>query len=125
MKDMKITEIAREQDDYVMAKGGFAGLFEADETYNNFNREIIRAYGKKYPGAVMGFYNGQAGQDVCFAEIPETDAQLYNFCCDFVIPYADNVLHDEIKRWREGDLSALRRIFDRVTAIKGSYFLWY
>ena len=118
----RIRELVKEQNHYVCLAGGILEIKEADETYNDFNREIIRAYKKKYPDAVIGNINcGLDGADI-FKEIP--DGKLYNFCCDFVIPKEDEKLEEMIFNFRVVGRQ-IDMVDDRIKEIGGQRLLWF
>ena len=93
------------QFNYVRSTGGYLELREADNTYNDWNREQLRAlkmmHGRLFLGSI-NFHGGQrkkvvAGKEGIYEEL--LDQMVYNFGCDFAVPVPDKELGDLIRAW--------------------------
>lgn len=87
------------QFNYVRSTGGYLELREADNTYNDWNREQLRAlkmmHGRLFLGSI-NFHGDQrkkvvAGKEGIYEEL--LDQMVYNFGCDFAVPVP-------IRSWR-------------------------
>ena len=47
---------------YALARDGYLGIDEADDTYNDLNRKIIDAYWERYGAAYLGRINYSGNQ---------------------------------------------------------------
>ena len=111
------------QFDYVRGTGGFLALREADDTYNNLNREQLRAlkmmHGRLWLGSINFFGDKRkkvmAGNEDIYEEL--LDQMVYNFGCDFAVPVPDKELGDLIRAWN-GDERLPKRSVD-VEAMTG------
>ncbi len=121
---------------YASACGGFLEVREADETFNDFNREIIQAVKQQYGCAFLGninFYDRQrkavvAGEQSVYKEYD--GGQVYNFECSFVVPVADAALEQLIVKWNADDslpkgAQDVERITSLVEKIGGANLIWY
>ncbi len=127
---MKVEEILKEQRNYLVGQGR---IQEADETYNNFNREIIEAYanenGKCYLGNI-NFYDDTErkkiakGELSCYQEY--IGQQIYNFAYSFIVPVEDRYLKSLIQSWNSGlpNQVTVNQIFNRIEALGGLVFSW-
>lgn len=129
--DIQLALATRKRICYLQAIGGAGMLKEADETYNEFNREAIRAMalrdGQAYLGSVN--YYGEVRERILAKEqsIYEkyTGGEIYNFSCAFCAPVADEQLEELIRTWNESAPAYLvDKIMHRVEAIGGVNFLW-
>ena len=93
------------QFNYVRSTGGYLELREADNTYNDWNREQLRAlkmmHGRLFLGSI-NFHGDQrkkvvAGKEGIYEEL--LDQMVYNFGCDFAVPVPDKELGDLIRAW--------------------------
>lgn len=122
--------------DYVRGTGGFLALREADDTYNNLNREQLRAlkmmHGRLFLGSI-NFHGDQrkkvvAGKEGIYEEL--LDQMVYNFGCDFAVPVPDKELGDLIRAWN-GDERLPKRSVDveamtgRIEQLGGINLIWY
>ena len=121
-RDKRIDELVQRQVEYVKANGGYACLWEADDTYNSLNFEILRAYKECHTGSKMGsvFDLGHHGIE----DIPD---DLRNFCCDFVVPETDDELEKLVYGIRTGHYSSngVRLLQKAVEDLGGEWFIWY
>lgn len=107
---------------YVMAAGGPMSIPEADERYNDFNREAIEATRLKHGRVWLGDVNGDKDSDIL---TEYTGGPVYNGSCAFCVPVKDQELEDIIRKWRlEGDVKMVGRAMDRVKAIGGTWLSW-
>lgn len=112
----------KEQIEYVAGVGGWMNIFEADDRFNNYSRKTILEYKKEFDTAVIGNINGNA-EEVEFRKIVED--QLYNFCCDFVLPKPDDTLARLLNEWRDtGEYKTLTELTNRITELGGELILW-
>lgn len=124
------------QFDYVRGTGGFLALREADDVYNDLNREQLRAlkmmHGRLFLGNI-NFYGDQrkkivAGEEDVYEEL--LDQMVYNFGCDFAIPVPDKGLEELIRAWN-GDERLPKKLVDveamtgRVEQLGGINLIWY
>lgn len=124
------------QFEYVRNTGGYWALREADDTYNNLNREQLLAlkmmHGRLWLGSI-NFYDDKrkkitAGEESVYEEL--TDQMVYNFGCDFAVPVPDKELEELIRAWN-GDERLPNRLVDveamtgRVEKLGGINLIWY
>ena len=124
------------QFEYVRNTGGYWALREADDTYNNLNREQLLAlkmmHGRLWLGSI-NFYDDKrkkitAGEESVYEEL--TDQMVYNFGCDFAIPAPDKGLEELIRAWN-GDERLPKKLVDveamtgRVEQLGGINLIWY
>ena len=121
---------------YVHSTGGYWALREADKTYNDWNREQLRAlkmmHGRLFLGSI-NFHGDQrkkviAGKEGVYEEL--LDQMVYNFGCDFAVPTPDKKLEELIRAWN-GDERLPKRLVDveamtgRVEQLGGLNMIWY
>lgn len=121
------------QREYVASVGGFLLMREADDTYNSYNREIIRNMKAAYGKAFLGTYNINplhlqliaAGAKSAFTEYGGEDVK--NFSCNFVIPKEDDQIRSLLIEWNRGllNVEVLEKINERVEQIGGEILVWY
>lgn len=124
------------QFNYVRSTGGYLELREADHTYNDWNREQLRAlkmmHGRLFLGSI-NFHGDQrkkvvAGKEGIYEEL--LDQMVYNFGCDFAIPVPDKELEELIRAWN-GDERLPKKLVDveamtgRVERLGGINLIWY
>lgn len=131
---LKIVQAKRHE--YVILCGGFGGIKEADEKYNDLNREEIEAFKKKYGRAFLGKRNfhGKEREEVVAGTrdvyTEYTGGPVENFACDFVVPTPDKKLADMIRAWN-GDETLPKAYRDAeaateyITSIGGVSFIWF
>ena len=112
----------RMQNDYINACGGILGIREGDDTYNGFNRSIIRAFSDMTCGsAVIGKVNERFDS----GEIMETPKEpLYNFCCDFIVPKKDETLEELIEGFAGNAVSA-SKVMNHIERLHGLNIVWF
>ena len=129
--------LAKEQQlRHIGRSGGLGALREADDVYNNLNRELIAALKLMHGTAFLGdvnFYGEDhklvaTGQKSVYEEY--TGQMVYNFGCSFCVPTADETLEELIRAWNSNDTLPKKRInvsaiVDRVKEIGGINLLWY
>ncbi len=123
---------------HIAATGGFWELREADEYYNDLNRERIKAFWMIHGVAFLGDINihdhekyerVRAGSDKdIYTEY--TGQLVYNFGCDFCVPAEDEELADLIRRWNRSEqlpkrMVDVESITGKIEAIGGIQFIWY
>ena len=126
----------KRQNEYVRASGGIWGLQEADDLYNDLNRERLQAlkmmHGRLFLGNV-NFYNDKrekiaVGTESVYDEL--LDQPVYNFEYSFAVPTADEMLGEMIRLWnRDGVRSQktqeIESIIDRIGKLGGINLIWY
>lgn len=124
------------QFDYIRSTGGYLEPREADATYNDWNREQLRAlkmiHGRLFLGGI-NFYDEKrkkivSGEESIYEEL--IGQKVYNFGCDFAVPTPDKELEDMIRVWN-GDERLPKQIVDveamtgRVEHLGGINLIWY
>nr|WP_325212966.1 hypothetical protein [uncultured Oscillibacter sp.] len=116
--------------------GGWGALREADDVYNDLNRQMIEAMKLMHGTAFLGNVNFH-GEDHKLVALGEksvyeeyTGQPLYNFCCSFCVPTADRKLEELIRAWNADDTLPQNRvkvdeIMDRIKAVGGINLIWY
>jgi hypothetical protein len=131
-----VDSILKKQREYLAYTGGVFALREADETYNDFNRDIIAAFKEAHGTAFLGNINfyGEKRQKVADGSASvyeEYIGQLvYNFGADFVVADKDELLESMIRTWNGGHTHSDKRnliaqITDRIAELGGLCFIWY
>ena len=128
-----LKEIRKRQNLYLASTGGAWALREADEKYNDMNREIIDAFKKAYGAAFLGkinFYDEErqrvaSKQQSVYVEY--TGQLVYNCGCSFVVPVKDEDLEARIVEWNAGrnTTSVIDKIMARIEELGGISFVWY
>ena len=130
----KLVELMKKQVDYVASCGGYFSIHEADEYYNDLNREIIKAFKEEYGTSYIGSVNIngvpkekiESGEHDVFTEY--TGQFIYNSGCTFIVPCRDEILETMIREWNCSTCSGgkiVEKIVDRISAIGGIYFIWF
>lgn len=127
-----VEKIQRKRYQYLASIGGIGWLREADDVYNDINREQIAAFKDTFGSAFLGRINFQgeqhkevvAGKRSVFEEY--VGQKIYNFGCDFVVPAKDDVLEKLIRDWNAGIYTkgAIDKIFERIEELGGFNLLW-
>ena len=133
---IKLAYYQKLQERYVLACGGYGGIREADDRYNDLNRWQIEQFLKYHGTAYMcsANYSGERrkgivdGTQSVYDEY--TGQKVYNFGCTYLVPEKDAELEEIIREWnRDGTLpkkySGADAILKRVEEIGGIYFIWY
>lgn len=120
---------------YVYSCGGYDGVREADQSYNDLNRELIDAVRQKFGKAYLGninYYDEKRKEVAAGGSIYEeyTGGTVYNFACAFVVPAPDVEIQQFVRMWNSSnslpaDSSIIDKIFDRVEKIGGINMIWY
>lgn len=118
----RVRELIMEQERYALMNGGYDSIHEADDTYNDMNRKIIREFVKENPKAVMGKYSGFPNG--CFFKEIDTD-ELRNFCCDFVLPEPNDGIKNAIDKMGGNGFPNYALIYELITALGGVCFIWF
>lgn len=128
--------IRRKQLEYIRSCGGYGGIYEADQTYNDFNRALIQAYWMKHGKAYLGninFHGKQreavlAGAPIILTEY-KSGVTVCNFEFSFCIPCRDEKLETLIRAWNGAKLplpaSTLDDIMTRIEQLGGFNLVWY
>lgn len=126
----------RTQNDYLRATGGVWALREADDVYNDLNREMLAAmkmmYGRLYLGSINCHDDKKRrkianGSEPVYEELH--DQQIYNFYCDFAVPTQDAELEKLLRAWNV--MSGIPKMSDadaitgRVKKIGGINLIWF
>lgn len=124
------------QFDYIRSTGGYLEPREADATYNDWNREQLRAlkmmHGRLFLGSI-NFHGDHrkkvvAGKEGIYEEL--LDQMVYNFGCDFAVPTPDKELEKLIRAWNEDErlpkkLVDVEAMTGRVEQLGGINLIWY
>lgn len=120
---------------HILHTGGWLALREADKTINELNRSIIKAVKLQHGQAFLGKNNfdGEKRQKVISGEATVYEEykgqELYNFCCDFVVPVADAEIEKRIRQWAAAELPLPAKLIDQITsrvdAIGGANLIWF
>lgn len=122
------------QNRYIAASGGVLALREADDTYNDLNRNIIEAFRQFHGGtAFIGSVNyyDEDRQKLISGELdairPTAGELVYNFGCDFIIPKFDVALNEMVRDFNKGPATAQKAtgIMKLVEKLGGLSFIWY
>lgn len=124
------------QFEYVRRSGGHLELREADDVYNDLNREQLLAmkmmHGRLWLGSI-NFYDDKrkriaAGEESVYEEL--LDQMVYDFGCAFAVPAPDKELEELIRAWN-GDERLPKKLIDieaitgRVDQFGGLNMIWY
>lgn len=133
---VRLYRALRKQHQYIIDHGSIWKIPEADQGYNDLNREIIeaarKAYGKIYLGNI-NYYDRQRERIVADAEDvfkEYTGEVVYNFGYCFCVPKKDMILRDLIRSWNGAEKTnvvakAPEQIIDRIDEIGGFSFIWF
>ena len=126
--------LVRKQRRYVVSCGGYENIKEADDIYNDLNREIIKAYKVEHGNAVLGsylYYGDEAERIRDGKESPYTeykDQSIANFSCDFILPKEDPYVTEIIRLWNSARIyrgMLHSELVERVEAAGGMMIVWY
>jgi len=122
------------QKDYVISCGGFAQIFEADERYNDYNRDLIASFAMAKGETWIGSFNltKEERDDVRNNGMSvyrkyEGDTVL-NFGCSFIVPKKDEKLEMAIKAWNglnEKNTVRPEHLLNLVERAGGIYLHWF
>ena len=115
-----------QQNRYAIECGGFCGIHEADDTYNDLNIRVIESFRRAYGKAILGSINPFHEGDPIFWEYDGKNT----FFSQFVVAVEDQMLRDYIRAWRGDDTlpkswANVDKITSRVTDIGGELLIWY
>ncbi|MGE4353519.1 MAG: hypothetical protein AB7D36_05495 [Oscillospiraceae bacterium] len=135
---MKTVEsLQQEQRDYIAHSGGYYELREADDVYNDLNREQIIAFAREHSGEAwlgnINYYDEQRKNIAAGRESPYkkyTGQRIYNFEYSFCIPAPNEKLSDLIRSWNtpgnEKDMwNTISAITKLIAMLDGIQFIWY
>lgn len=115
----------KKKNDYVRSVGGILNLTEADETYNDFNREMIDAFKMIHKKCYLGNVNVYGDKPEKLIE-EYTGQKIYNFSYSFCIPKHDEQLEKLIRDWNDtGNANLVDEITDRIEKIGGFNLIWF
>ncbi len=124
----------KKQTDHLLHTGGIWAPREADDVYNDLNREMIEAFRLIHGDAFLGrinFYD-TARERICDGETiyEKCEGQkVCNFGCDFIVPRQDDKIQEYVRTWNRGDWTpydeTIEKITDRVEELGGLLFVWY
>ena len=132
---MKVKDIVKKQNQYVRSQGGYSNIREADQTYNDMNRELIQAMADEYHTAYLGRYqffgreklrifNGTDDVYVIY-----TGQAVDNFDTDFIVPTRDELLETMIRSFnavgKTSNIKLIDRIVSRIYELDGHLTIWY
>lgn len=124
------------QIEHIRNTGGWLELREADEVYNDLNREKLKALKKMYGRLFLGninYYDEKrqaiiSGETSVYEEL--LDQPVYNFGCSFAVPTQDAELEEMIRAWnKDGSLpkkmKTVEAMTDRVEQLGGVNLIWF
>ena len=127
---VKMEKVINRENDYFCLRGG--QILEADEQWNNIQREKIAAvyeYNSKAYIGKINFYGDERNnltENMVFKEY--TGQKVYNFGADFIVPVADGKLAEMIVQWNSEIQSLkanlIKSIFNRIDKIGGLNLTW-
>lgn len=131
-----VIELQKEQTEYENRTGGALALREADDVYNNFNREQIKAYQREHGAAYLGkmnYYDDTGRAEIAagaLSPFTEYTGQLvYNFGADYCISAPDAELTELIRKWNTDGNGSIYKLISAITTrindIGGIMFIWY
>lgn len=128
MEKEDLQKVREKQTDQILycardARQLVCGIYEASDSLNNANRELIlamrSAYGKVFLGNINPGLEGETGLT------EYTGQKLYNFCCDFCVPAYDEELVTLIRQWNTNHQTmTLNGIYARIEKLDGSLLFW-
>ena len=132
-----LMELQQRQNQYLAMTGGVLALRESDDTYNDMNREMIKAFKTVNGTAFLGNINfyGERRQEVASHQrsiyTEYTGQFVYNFGYSFVVPEKDDTLEALVIEWNrgknhtDGGASMVDAIMNRINELGGINFIWY
>ena len=135
--DDMLSRLRKKATEYVLTQGGYGNIREADETYNDINREqlaaLVKLHGKIYLGK-RNIWDRTERQEIMngtrsvYTEY--TGGLIRNFACDFAVPVKDELLEEMIREWNSDETlpkkwSDASKATDRVEEIGGINFVWF
>ena len=113
---MTIAEAVERRDGYWHSCG--YDIHEADDTFNDMNRDIIAAYREAFPEAMIGILL----PDCELRNIPD---DLPNFCAAFVVPKDDAQLRKDLLKYKILGVSLMfDTVYKRIKEIGGEFLSW-
>ena len=132
-----LSQLRKKITEYVMTRGGYGNIREADEIYNDLNREqiaaLLKMHGKIYLGK-RNIWDKTEREEIMngtrsvYTEY--TGGPIRNFACDFAVPVKDELLEELIREWNIDETlpkkwSDASKATDRVEEIGGINFVWF
>lgn len=124
------------QRDHIAQTGGWGALREADEVYNDLNREKIAAFKMWHENIFLGniTFSGEqrlaviAGKESVYKQY--LDETIYNFSCSFCVAERDQKLERMIRAWNQDERlpksgKDIEKITRRIEALGGFSMLWF
>ena len=114
--------------EYIKGSGGMSNIREADNKYNDLNRDIVNAiydgFGSAYLLNVNYGENGDTKEKVAWTEY--TGQMVYNFEFAICVPRRNDALECLILEWRnKGSVATLSRISNCVSTCGGQELTWF
>jgi len=127
----KMQELIKRENEHFRSCGGY--MLEADEKWNNIQREKIAAVykinGKAYLGKINHHGENRKSLTVSDIFVEYTGQKVYNFDADFIVPTADNELAEMIIQWNAAkpplSLKLIKKMQNIVEKIGGTSLKWY
>lgn len=126
-----VKELRLEEHTYIQSIGGYLNLLETDESQNDCNRAIIKAFSREHDETWLGnvnFYGAARLAIINNTYLPLTkyeNQNIYNFEFSFCVPCCDEILCTQIRKWNKGtDKTVLDNIFKRIADLSGEHFVW-
>ena len=120
---MKLAYYRARQSQYTVFRGGYLGICEADDSYNDYNCKIIQALAMEHGYCYLGHFNASGEEEMIYHLYHNGDpVELFGY--DFAIREPDEKLTKFILAWLSNTGSVLD-ITERLDQIGGELFCWY
>lgn len=133
---IQVALIGKRQREHIIQTGGWGALREADEVYNDLNREKIAAFKMWHKDMRLGIItlSGEerlkviAGNGSVYKEY--NGQTIYNFSYSFCVPEADQKLEEMIRAWNRDEQlpksgKSIEKITKRIEVLGGFYMVWF
>lgn len=133
---IQVALIGKKQREHILRTGGWNALREADEIYNDLNRERIAAFKMWHGNMCLGdiTFSGEkrleiiAGRESVYRGY--SGEKIYNFDCSFCVPKADRTLEEMIRAWNRDERlpkngQDIARITKRIENLGGFCMVWF
>lgn len=133
---IQVALVGKRQTEHILRTGGWSALREADEVYNDLNREKIAAFKVCHEDMRLGdiTFSGErrleiiAGRESIYKEY--AGEKIYNFSYSFCVPEADQRLEEMIRAWNRDERlpkngEDVAKITERIEALGGFCMVWF
>ncbi len=119
-----VEDVRREINTYIICCGGILSILEADETFNDYSREMVEVMKNQYGTAYLA-NSMEAGKNVAYSYVEFNGQLIHNFEFDICVPKADEKLLRMIYSWNNHlNNMSIDNIHDYLKEINGSILLW-